>query len=222
MLELRQRQEQTLSQAQAMVTAAETEDRDFTPDEQTQYDGLLATVEQLRGRIGRLEGLGAQTATSTRQAPAVLSIPRGDNETRALAHFFRTGNTGHLGEMRTEMENGSVGVSMRIPTAREMRAVTDSTMNITTTTDGGYAVPTGFVRDVAKRKSEMMLADRLGCLLIHRQRHDRQLSGRRAGPAVVCQPRTSRVTHMTWPGAGTPASWHSWRSLWAFTPARWS
>lgn len=166
MLELRQRQEQTLSQAQAMVTAAETEDRDFTPDEQTTYDGLLATVEQLRGRIGRLEGLGAQTATSTRQAPAVLSIPRGDNETRALAHFVRTGNTGHLGEMRTEMENGAVGVSLRIPTAREMRAVTDSTMNITTAADGQYAVPTGFVRDVAKRKSEMMLADRLGCLLI--------------------------------------------------------
>lgn len=163
MLELRQRQEQTLNQAQAMVTAAETEDRDFTPDEQTQYDGLLATVEQLRGRIGRLEGLGAQTATSTRQAPAVLSIPRGDNETRALAHFVRTGNTGHLGEMRTEMENGSVGVSIRIPTAQEMRSVTDSTMNITTAADGGYAVPTGFVRDVATRRSEMMLAARLGC-----------------------------------------------------------
>lgn len=173
MMELRQRRAGLLDQAAALNTAAETEDRDFTPEETAQYDGLLAQAEQLRGRIERLETFdGAHgdlvnqpngAGSERRVAPVQLRIGRGDNEVRALAHYFRTGDRGAVSHLMQPDERGRSSMTIMVPTQRELRAVVDSTMNITTAADGANLVPTGFSGQVATRKNESMLAERLGC-----------------------------------------------------------
>ena len=159
MLDLSQRQEQALTQARAMVDAAETEDRNFTPDEQTTYDDLLATVEQLNMRIGRLQTLGARTAPSTRQAPVVLNLPRGDNFSDAFAHWVRSGDRGGFDRsMLTEMDGVGEGVSFRASNATDM--------NIGTAGDGGNTVPTQFYNRIIARRDELSLAAKLPLLRV--------------------------------------------------------
>lgn len=53
--ELRQKRAQLLEQAQALVEAAEAEDRDLTPEEREQFDALLRQADELAQRIERLE-----------------------------------------------------------------------------------------------------------------------------------------------------------------------
>jgi HK97 family phage major capsid protein len=161
--ELRARRGDVIDKAQALSNAAELADRDLTAEEQVQFDSLMAEADALEARSARLENLdGVVGMLNSRKAPSVAKIGRGDNPDMALAHFIRSGDASHMGELRTEDGQGRTGVSLRIPTKAEMRAVTDSTMNITTDADGKYAVPTGFVQEIANRRSEMMLADKLG------------------------------------------------------------
>ena len=161
--ELRDRAGQLIDQAQKLVKDAEIEDRNLTPDEQVKYDAAVTESEGLQTRAARLENMeGVQGILNSRTAPTVAKLPRGDSHDKSLGHFFRTGDASHMGELRSEDGQGRMGVTLRIPSPAEQRAVTDSTMNITTDADGKYAVPTGFVQDIANRKSEMMLADKLG------------------------------------------------------------
>lgn len=172
MLDLRQRRAAAIQEAEALVMAVESEDRDFTEEEGAQYDALLAEAESLQARIERMENQaqlnGSLSQPIQRSAPTQLKLKHGDDETKALAHFFRTGDVGAVSHLVTADERGRTGVEMQIPTAAQVQrmkmqaAVVDSTMNITTAADGGNIVPTGFVRDVAMRKSEMMLAEKLG------------------------------------------------------------
>uniref|UniRef100_UPI003568F5AA hypothetical protein n=1 Tax=Alcanivorax jadensis TaxID=64988 RepID=UPI003568F5AA len=97
------------------------------------------------------------------QAPAVLNIPRGDNELRGIAHYIRTGDVGGVRDLATEGEGRSrYSVSLTLPSAAELRAV-DSTMNITTAADGGATVPTTLAPRIAQRMNERALYNRLGC-----------------------------------------------------------
>lgn len=177
MMELRQRHAGLVKQAEELAKKAEAEDRDFTAEETRQYDGWLAEAEGLRNRIGRLEKLDVANGFMAdpaggqrgRQAPAHNRTPLGDDETRALAHFVRTGDTGgvsHLLSPEKEERTGKSQVELYVPTQAEYRAAVDSTMNITTAADGGNLVPTGFSGRVAMRKNEMMLAQKLGCQLV--------------------------------------------------------
>lgn len=168
--ELRQRLAALVALMETLNTTAEGENRDLTDEEQTQYDDAMQEAEALRGRIARLERTadlatevrGTQpTRAAGREAPNHNRLPLGDDETRALAHFFRSGDGGGIRHLLSE-ERGAVGLNLNIPTQRETRAVVDSTMNITTAADGKNIVPVGFVQDVATRKNERMLAESLG------------------------------------------------------------
>lgn len=172
MLDLRERRATAIAEAEALVMAVEGDDRDFTEEESGQYDGLLAEATGLQSRIDRMESMtemrGGLNGTVQRSAPSQLKLRRGDDETKALAHFFRTGDKGAVSHLVSADETGRQSVSLDIPTAAQMRktkmmaAAVDSTMNITTDADGKDLVPIGFVRDIALRKNEMMLAERLG------------------------------------------------------------
>ena len=140
--ELRARRAEKLDAAQALNEAAEVEDRNLTEEEQTDFDVLLVDADALEARAVRLENLtGLQEVMESRQAPAQNNIKLGDTEIRAYAHWVRTGDDGGI---------------------REMRASNDTTMNITTDADGGYAVPTGHYQGIIARRDEMMLAQSLG------------------------------------------------------------
>lgn len=169
MIELRQKRDGVLTEAEALVEAAEAEDRGLNEEEQTQYDNFINEANELRGRIERLEGLKNQRGNAGK-APAHLKIKRGDNEVRALAHFVRTGDSSGVSHLTSGGEGGdargTTAITLRLPSIQEQRAAVDSTMNITTAADGGNLVPTGFVPDVVTRMNESMLANRLGCRVI--------------------------------------------------------
>lgn len=148
--ELREKRAAAVARADGLVETAAAEERDLTLEEQGQIDAALEEAENFRGQIERMEKLEAQKAqlaasagrrAAPAKAPAVLVIPRGDSETRAWAHWVRTGDDGGI---------------------RELRASNDTTMNITTSADGGYAVPTGHYQGIIARRDEMMLATALG------------------------------------------------------------
>jgi HK97 family phage major capsid protein len=152
--ELRQRKDGKIKEAEALNALAEKEDRDLTSEEQVQYEAIITESRTLDSRIKRLETLEVENR-AIETAPAHNKIKLGDTEERAMAHFFRTGDTGGVSHL---VEGKHVVLNLPL---LESRAVTNSTMNITTDADGKYAVPVGFVSDVVLRKNEMSLIPRL-------------------------------------------------------------
>jgi HK97 family phage major capsid protein len=143
--DLREKRSAILGQAKTLAEKAEQ-----SKEDRAQIDDLLARADELAADIARREKLDAAIAdlakstgraVDTAKSVSVLQIARGDTEERAFAHYLRTGDGGGL---------------------RELRASNDTTMNITTDADGGYAVPTGHYRGIIARRDEAMLATRLG------------------------------------------------------------
>ena len=140
--ELRHRRGELIDKAQEMVKNAEIEDRDFTDEEQTKYDDMLAQADQMENRAKRLENMeGLRGAVDAKKAPAFNKTKPGETEERAYAHFIRTGDTSAI---------------------KEFRASNDTDMNIGTDADGGYAVPTGHYNNIIARRDEMALDAKLG------------------------------------------------------------
>lgn len=136
--ELRARRAELIEEAQDMSNQAELEDRDLTDEEQEQFDGKIAGADVLEARAKRIEDMaGMVDILKERQAPAHNKTKPGDTEERAWAHWARTGDDGGI---------------------REYRASNDTTMNITTDADGGYAVPTGHYQGIIAKRDESMLA----------------------------------------------------------------
>jgi HK97 family phage major capsid protein len=170
-IELRRQRAVLLDQADTVLTAALGEKRALTDDEQKQVAELKrqadATNEQAT-LAQQIEEARSQNATPV-QAPAVNRGARGDNEANAWKAYLRDGDRGGLRHLLQDGESGGKPqIVLTIPGQRETRMmieqrVTDSTMNITTAGDGLNVVPTGLVGQIAMRKNERMLAERLGC-----------------------------------------------------------
>jgi HK97 family phage major capsid protein len=140
--ELRAQRAEILEGLKGLVDKAEAENRDLTSEEQAEYDSSLQQADVLLKRAERMEVVSEfGNMLAARKAPAVNRIPLGDSETRAWAHWVRTGDDSGI---------------------RELRASNDTTMNITTDADGGYAVPTGHYQGIIARRDESMLANKLG------------------------------------------------------------
>lgn len=170
--ELLARRAEVIDQLRAIVEAAEGENRDLTQEEAQEYNDLFKEAEALKRRIDRLQNMPESPDHDTRDhVPDDREIgedrQRIENEARAVASFARAG------DYRAGRDVGGWDASdgeIEIPIPRgldmiEARAV-DSTMNITTSADGGYTVPTGFSGRVAARRNEVRLAERLGVLQV--------------------------------------------------------
>lgn len=148
MLELRQKRAALLDEVQAMNAAAEKEDRDFNPTEQTAYDGKMKEALDLANRIARLEASERafnDAGLNTGKAPTYAKKPVADTTMGIFAHWLRTGDE----------------------TARqEFRASNDTDMNIGTAADGGDLVPTGHYQGIIARRDEMLLTDKLGVMRV--------------------------------------------------------
>lgn len=131
-----------------------TEKRDFSEDEQTQWDGLAAEAKFLQRQIERLDAIGEMPAVAAGagsvaggvdqrgiNAPAIVQRPTKDDPKEIFLRYLRTDDEG---------------------AKAELRAYNNTDMNVGTSADGGYAVPTGLVQDIVKRRDEMMLAPKLG------------------------------------------------------------
>jgi phage head maturation protease len=108
------------------------------------------SIKPLAARIAVIEAAPAapemiQTPTKA-AAPTVLKTGLGDNEVKAYAHFLRTGDSRALGGA--------------------MKASNDTDMNVGTSADGGYAVPTGHYNGIIARLDEAALYGKLGVMQI--------------------------------------------------------
>lgn len=146
--ELRQRRAAAVDEAEALVLLAEKENRELNDAEQGQYDGFIKQVETYDERIARLDKL-MEMRQAQKKAPPVIE-KMGDNETNALGAFIKKGDMGGV----RHIQNGDMSI--------ELRASNDTTMNITTDADGGYAVPTGHFNGIIARRDESMLTNALG------------------------------------------------------------
>jgi HK97 family phage major capsid protein len=143
--ELRQIRAEKLEEANQIIALAESEDRDFTDAENESFEALKDEAESLLRRAERQEQKAQWESNmgqiiQDRQAPHTSKTGLGDTEEKALAHYVRTGDAGGLAEMR---------------------ASNDTTMNITTDADGGYAVPTGHHNEIIAKKDEISLVSKL-------------------------------------------------------------
>ena len=155
MNDLRQKRASLLSEMQALtdnesMTAEQAARFDAIEVEVRDLDSQIQTAVERRDRFATISNVQIPVNSAVK-SPAVLKLPRGDNEANAF-HAFVT--RGDKGAFRTE------GNELVIPF--ETRAAVDSTMNITTAADGGNLVPTGLSGIVAVRKNESMLAPKLG------------------------------------------------------------
>lgn len=168
-IELRRQRAAVLDQADAILSAALGEQRALTDDEQGQVNGLKAQADQIGEQATLAEQIEMARSAKPVQAPTVNRGPRGDNEANAWRAFLRDGDRGGLRHLMQAGEGGDKPqIVLNVPGQRETRQmleqrVTDSTMNITTAGDGANLVPTGLVAQIALRKNERMLAERLGC-----------------------------------------------------------
>ncbi len=152
MLELRQARAAKVDEMKAMTTQAEVENRDFSADEQTKWDGIVTEIGSLDARMERLESLEkaqenapVTTQTVKRSINYNKKTRPGDSEERAVAHFIRTGDQSALGEYR---------------------AANDTIANEAAAADGLNAVPTGHYNQIIARRDESMLAPQLGVMRI--------------------------------------------------------
>lgn len=70
---LRTEKKETLEKAQALVALASKEDRDFTTDEQAEYDGLIASADAISKRIENLEKVEARMKSLPADEGVVVS-----------------------------------------------------------------------------------------------------------------------------------------------------
>jgi HK97 family phage major capsid protein/HK97 family phage prohead protease len=151
-MEMRQQAARELGEAKRLDATANAESRLLTEEERGAYDQALAESKRLLEAAQRAEDLEAANPVAVgsglaeeEQRPAAPNVlrhyKRGDNEARAMAAYIRRGDAGGI---------------------LSLRAAVDSTMNITTPADGGYAVPTGHYNQIITKRNEQMLAPKLG------------------------------------------------------------
>lgn len=158
---LEEKRQAILAEAGLLVQSAEKENRSFQDGEKAQYDGFVSEARELEERAKRLISAAEEmekdviTPASIAQggAPVHIKTP-GDNEMRALGAWIKRGDFGGVSHMRDGENSIWLGA--------EKRASNDTTMNITTAADGGYAVPTGHYNQIIARRDDAMITNRLG------------------------------------------------------------
>lgn len=118
--------------------------------------GLAESIKGLGDRVAKIEDqpeAPLPVQTPTKSAPAVVKS-LGDNAENAWAAFYRAGDAG--GVKHLQVDDGQYAI----------KASNDTTMNITTDADGGYAVPTGHYQGIITKQDEQALYSRLGVMMI--------------------------------------------------------
>ncbi len=167
-IELRRQRAAVLDAADAILQSALREERALTDDETAQVNSLKAKADKLTEQESLADQI-SQLRGKTVGAAAVNRGQRGDTEANAWRAYLRDGDRGGLRHLFQAGEGSDKPqIVLNVPSQRETRMmleqrVTDSTMNITTAGDGLNVVPTGLVGQIAVRKNERMLAERLGC-----------------------------------------------------------
>ena len=151
---LRDRKVAALSEARAVVDAAEAEDRDQTEDESVKYDALLAEVESLNKRIARAEQIGSMSADID-DVPArrsVPDVPEAATNVRVVKEAFEDdtitrGFKTPREYLMSVMEAGRrpfAKIDARLNPLRIKAAAGSDEQSTFDDPHGGFAVPVGF------------------------------------------------------------------------------
>lgn len=169
-MELRRQRAAVLDGAKTIMDKATAESRAMSEEEERQIEQAKTSADALLRQETLAETISDMRSAVPVQAPAVNRGGRGDNEANAWRSYLRNGDSGGLRHLFQPGEDGTKPqMVLSVPGQRETRmlleerAVSDSTMNITTAGDGKNLVPTTLVGQIALRKNERMLAERLGC-----------------------------------------------------------
>jgi len=145
--EMREKRSSLITEAKGLLSG------DVTDEAQAKAQALIDQADALKAKIALAEKVEAETRELSQAdtpankpvvgMPAVNKIPLGDSETRAMAHYVRTGDRSGLA-------------------AGELRTSNDTSMNITTAADGGVLVPTGHYQGIIAKRDTIMLAPKLG------------------------------------------------------------
>jgi len=155
--ELMDKRATLVGQARALVNVAETEGRELSAEETTQFEAWMKEADDLDMKIERSRRLetaeaGLQLGQRQSNGGAVGAGLRlgGDAEQRArdemhaTAAFVRSGDLGPLMDLRATSN--------------------DTDMNITTAADGGVLVPTGHYNGIIAKRNEGALYIPLGVM----------------------------------------------------------
>lgn len=124
---LRARRTALVAELQGMIDAAETEDRDFTAEEQTAYDAKKAELDALDKRIGRVADVASATAAGATIVPAAsrqagpVGAPPGPHAARdfeSLGEFMHAvrfnQNDARLNWVESGGADGEISAEMRM------------------------------------------------------------------------------------------------------------
>ena len=103
-----------------------------------EFDAFKASLTQPVNRVG----VGSPSGVATKGVNTNLKTGRGDSWVKAYAHFARTGDQSAI------------------------KASNNTDMNIGTSADGGYAVPTGHYDQIVARRDESLITQKFGVRLI--------------------------------------------------------
>ncbi len=149
-IELRRQKAELLKRAREINGAGV-----LTDEQRTEFDGVMAQVTELNGRIERAEKLALEEADvrSVAQqqptgAPAQHARRTPDTEQGIYCRWVRTGDTAAMKELQ------------------EQRASNNTDMNVGTAADGGDLVPTGHYRQIIERLRPISLPEQLGVMNI--------------------------------------------------------
>jgi len=139
--QLREKRAKLVAEMRGMITAAETEDRDFSAEEQAAYDALQAEKEGLDTRIGRLEGQETAEAALNVVIPAAsrragierAGGPEASREFESMGEFLHAVRF-RPGDQRLNYVEGVGHAADDNGMQAEMRMDND--------TSGGFMVPT--------------------------------------------------------------------------------
>ena len=142
----------TIEAARALANVASEADRDFSAEEQTQYDAMAATIKGLSARIEREQALAIEEAgisassRSTVAIPAAAVISVQENiESDPKRGFASIGDMARAVHSATMSQRTGQAVDKRLT----MNAAAPSTFSGEGTgADGGFLIPPGFSTDI--------------------------------------------------------------------------
>ena len=142
----------------AVIEQSAQDDAGDVPAEETEtmsdekLDALIAQWAEIKAALNT--PINPVVPVAKVEAPAVIQT-RGDDEAKAFARWYKTGDTGAVKHLLSEDGRGV-----------EIKASNATDLNIGTPADGGYAVPTGHYQGIIARRNEEMLTSMLGIVPI--------------------------------------------------------
>lgn len=139
---LRDRRSTAIASMQALITAAEGDDRELTADETVQYDGLRTEAAGLQTRIDRVADVAAANASLNASTGSVSRNQRPQRGPEARTSFESLGE--FMSAVRYRPNDQRLNFVEGIGTASDEAGEMSAEMRMDNGPSGGFMIPTEF------------------------------------------------------------------------------